>query len=458
MIFSGLVRFAPDGRVVPAVARDWRVEDDGLRYVFEIDANARFSDGQAVTAHDVVRSFTRVLSPDSRSSRQWVLDRIAGARAFSRGEVDFVSGLSAENDHTVSIELTEPFRPFLQMLAMPAAAVVREGADGLAGAGPWLLAEWSRGDFIRLEPNPHSARAPSLESVRFRVIPEAFTQIAEFESGALDILEVPQAEVDRFLSDKRLEGHIQSQPELRVVYIGLNNRRGPLQDVRVRRAINMAVDVEQVVDVLTSGHGVRSAGSVPPSLAGYEERAPYPYDPEAAKRLLAEAGYADGFPLEIWMRESPEGNRVVEAVQGYLGQVGIEVSLVKREWSAFKEAVSQGKVDAFFLDWWADYPDAENFLYPLFHSSNAGGGGNRAFFSDPAVDELIERAQRATDPAEGERLCARADSTIFEAAPWLYLYFPTSFVAVSPNVDGYVFPVLYLGQDFSTVRKLVSGS
>jgi ABC-type transport system substrate-binding protein len=157
--------------------------------------------------------------------------------------------------------------------------------------------------------------------------------------------------------------------------------------------------------------------------------------------------------MEIWQRDSPEGNRLLEAIQGYLSESGIEVKLVRREWSAFKEAVSAGRVDAFFLDWFADYPDAENFLFPLFHSSNTGGGGNRVSFTDPRVDDLIERASRSSDAGVSAALYARADSTVYAEAPWLYLYFPRSFHAISERVQGFRLPTLYLGADYSAVSK-----
>jgi peptide/nickel transport system substrate-binding protein/oligopeptide transport system substrate-binding protein len=472
MVFQGLVRFSPQGVIVPDAAQSWELEDDGLRYVFHLNPTARFSDGSRVFSKHVVSSFERVLAPDTKSSRGWVLDRISGAREFADGTVTFVRGLSAEDDSTVAIELSEPFRPFLQMLAMPAACIVApaavaepgtksEGTPALAltGSGRWMLAQWERGDFLSLTPNPHyGGRKPHLDEVRFRIIPEAFTQIAEFESGTLDVLEIPQAELERFLDDSSVNDRIQSRPELRVLYLGLNNRRGPLSDARVRRALNMAVDVDQLIKSLTGGHGIRATGAIPPSLNGYRERHAYPYDLSAAKRLLAEAGYEDGFPLEIWQRDSPEGNRLVEAIQGYLAGAGIEVRIVKREWSAFKEAVSQGKVDAFFLDWWADYPDAENFLFPLFHSSNVGGGGNRSFFKNEEVDGLIALAQSGAGVGDVTGIYARVDSLVYDAAPWIYLYFPTTFVAVSDAIDGFVFPSLYLGQDFSSVHKRSAGS
>jgi len=466
MIFQGLVRFSPAGEIAPDAASSWELQDDGRRFVFQIDPNAKFSNGRRLTAADVVWSFERVLAPEGGSPRQWVLDRIAGAEDFSKGRADTIAGLQTPDDATVVIELSQPFRPFIQLLAMPAARIVpREEADGdvfassPVGSGPWVLVQWERGDFLLLEPNPHySGETPQLRQIRFRILPEAFTRIAEFESGTLDVLEIPLAELARFLGDASRQDFIQSRPELRVLYIGLNTTRGPLQDARVRRALNMAVDVDKLIDVLTDGRAIRAAGAIPPSLGGFAERPAYPYDPAGARQLLAEAGYGEGFSMEIWQRDSPEGNRLVEAIQGYLSAVGVQVSIVKREWSAFKEAVGQGRVDAFFLDWYADYPDAENFLFPLFHSANVGGGGNRAFFKNERVDELIETAQKVPDVSEGERLYATIDGLVYDEAPWIFLYFPTTFVVVSPEVHGYVFPVLYLGEDFSTVYKSSEGT
>lgn len=472
LIYQGLVRFSPGGEVVPAAASSWEIDRGGTRYTFHLDRRARFSNGRAVNAAAVRSSFERVLSPSSGSSRRWVLERIRGAAAFAEGAAVRIEGLAVPDDSTVVIDLERPFRPFLQLLAMPAAYVVDDAGGGLespaatasaagwppAGSGRWMLSQWKRGDIIELVPNPHyPGDAPALDRLIFRVIPEAFTRIAEFESGTLDILRIPQAELDRFLKNPEWSGRIQSQPELRVTYVGLNNRKGPLSDVRVRRALNMAVDVDRIIEVLASGRATRSTGAIPPSLGGHAARPAFPFDPERAARLLREAGYPDGFEMEIWQRDSPEGNRVVEAVQGYLLEIGVRVRIIKREWSAFKEAVSRGRVDAFFLDWYGDYPDGENFLYPLFHSSNLGGGGNRAFFVHADVDSLIELSQRSLDAGECRALYALADSLVYDRAPWIYLYFPTSFVVVSPEVRGYTFPVMYLGEDFSTVSRSVKG-
>lgn len=458
LLFEGLVRLSPEGTIVPALARDWQVGGGGVRYTFHLDASRRFADGTRVRAADVVRSFERVLAPGSASSRQWVLDRIRGAAAYAGGESEHVDGLEATDDSTLTVTLASPFAPFISLLAMPAAMVVGTGSDpdtGVpVGAGRWRLAQWERGDYLALEPNRfHPEASRTLASIRFRIIPEAFTRIAEFESGALDVLEVPTAEVARFRDDGRYQGRILSRAELRVYYIGLNNTRAPFTDRRVRRALNMAIDVDRLIEVLAAGEAEHARGAIPPTLPGYRDRPAYPYDPAASRALLAEAGLPDGFAMEIWQRESPEGNRVLEAVQGYLAAVGIQVTLVRREWSAFKEAVAAGRVDAFFLDWFGDYPDAENFLFPLFHSENHGGGGNRAFFSSPEVDALIEQASRTEDAEARAGLYARTDSLVYAEAPWIYLYFPRTFHVVADGVSGFRLPTLYLGSDYRAVSK-----
>jgi ABC-type transport system substrate-binding protein len=460
LIFQGLVRFSPRGEVVPDLARRWTVSEGGRRYDFELDRRMAFSNGRRVVASDVEFSFKRLLSPQSRSPRQWVIDRLAGAAAFSGGRADRIEGLVVPDDSTVVLVLDEPFRPFLQLLAMPAARIVpreavENGAEAFSGhplgSGRWILEDWRRMDYLRLVPNPyHPDHSTTVEAIELRIIPEAFTRLAEFEAGSLDILKIPSAEFSRFLGDPSRASLVQSVPELRVLYIGLNNTHPPLSDVRVRRALNMAVDVDRMITVLVGGQAIRACGAIPPTLPGFRERPGYAYDPEASRRLLAQAGWEDGFDLEIWQRDSPEGNRILEAVQGYLAAVGVRVRLVKREWSAFKEAVENGKVDAFFLDWFADYPDGENFLYPLFHSDNLGGGGNRVFYKNTRVDSLIEAAQRSGGPS-GEALYSRIDSLVYQDAPWIYLYFPVLFEAIAPDVKGYQIPFLYLGRQYSGV-------
>ncbi len=459
LVHANLVRFTPGGELVSDLATGWDISDDKKEYTFHLGA-ARFACGRPVTAEDVLYSFRRLLDPVRVSPRWWVLEDIEGAPAFHAGNAVDGLGISNQDDSTVVIRLSRPSAHFLSLLAMPAAGIVcRHDAEergdeyGIqpCGSGPWSIGEWKEGDELILVRNPQlRSGRQALEGISIRIIPESMTRIAEFEVGNLDILEIPRSELDLWRS---AGAPLLSAEELRVVYIGLNNSRPPFDDPMVRRALNMAVDVEAIIVHVLFGAAVEARGSVPTAL----RRSPppgelYTYDPDRARELLAEAGYGEGLEIEIWQRENPEGGRVLESVQAYLADVGVRARLVTREWGAFKQAVDQGTPDAFFLDWFADYPDAENFLAPLFHSRNRGGGGNRTGYSNQEVDSVIDAAALVSSAEERWELYRRAEEIVYSDAPWIFLWFPVRYEIVSPRLDGYRIPVIFNGQRFLDVE------
>ena len=166
---------------------------------------------------------------------------------------------------------------------------------------------------------------------------------------------------------------------------------------------------------------------------GYDStRAPYAYDPAKAKQLLAEAGYPNGFSIKLWRTQRAELARLAQSIQQNLAEVGVRAEIVERDASSARAAVRNGEADLFLTDWWADYPDPENFNYPLFHSRNKGPGGNYAFLADPRLDSMITRARATTDEAEKARLAREIDARVFELAPWIFLWFPVD-VWASPS-------------------------
>src|SRR5207253_2472389 len=238
----------------------------------------------------------------------------------------------------------------------------------------------------------------------------------------------------------------------RVVYVALNNRRGPLRDARVRRAINHAVNLPEILAMVYGGRGVLAHGAIPPGLAGSDTtRRGYGYDPAAARSLLAEAGYSEGIDVRLWRTgTNVELSRVAQAIQAQLAGVGVRVELVERDASSQREAARKGEADMVILDWWADYPDADNFLYPLFYSGSAGPGGNYAFYADPGTDSLILRARRTTNDTARTTLYRRIDERVYRAAPWLYLWFPPA------QFGRYVWAVMHgdLGRSYITQRPI----
>lgn len=457
-VFDGLTRFTPDARVEPALAERWEVSPDGHRYVFHLRRGVTFTDGTPFTARTVIQAWQRALDPATKGGRAEPLRPIRGAAQFADGKARSISGLSAPNDSTLVVQLTEPLGIFPKLLAMPVASVTPANASNLGehpvGTGPWKLVEWKHDDYLLFARNErYWAGPPAAESLRARIISEPSTAVAEFESGNVDVLLVPAGETAQWEQDESKRPLLTSVPALQLVYIGINTARGPLRDTRVRQAINLAIDRGLMLDRLLSGRGRLAAGVIPPSLGGADTgRTPYPFDTLRARRLLAEAGYPNGIDVELWVGSNPVYGRMAETVQAYLGKAGIRTRLVQRESAAAREAARNGQADMILKDWYADYPDAENFLYPLLHGANTGVGGNVSFFRHPEFDRIVTLARREADEARRNALYRQADSLAFVEAPMVFLFFYNELYAVQPWIHDFKPPVIFNGQRWLDVR------
>jgi peptide/nickel transport system substrate-binding protein/oligopeptide transport system substrate-binding protein len=458
LVFDNLTQFDPDGRLVPGLARAWESDPSSRVYTFHLRKGATFHDGRPIGAREVRASFQRALAPGTTGGRSWPLQPIKGGRAYSAGEADSVEGIVTPNDSTLVITLEEPLNLFPKLLAMPVTAIVPvpvpAGFDQQpVGSGPWRFVSWAHDDQIVLAKNPTWwGGAPKMDTLRIRIIPEPLTRAAEYESGRLSVVEIPFGETKRW--EEMHAAELQRRPALRDLYIALNITRGPLKDPRVRRALNQAVDVQTLLATVMAGRGVRAAGAIPPGIAGYDStRKPYAFDPAAAKRLLADAGYPNGFAVKLWRSQRPEYSRIAQAVQQNLGQIGVTVEIVERDAASTRAAARKGEADLFLTDWYADYPDPENFTYPLFHSRNKGTGGNYAFLSDPALDSVIVRIRTTPDETEKAALARDVDRRVFEAAPWIFLWFPVDLWAVRPEIEGWKVPAIFNGQRWTNVRR-----
>jgi ABC-type transport system substrate-binding protein len=452
-VFDGLTTFTPEARVEPALAERWDVSPDGSRYTFHLRRGVTFTDGTPLTARTVVASWQRALDPKTKGGRAEPLQPIRGAKEFAAGTASTVSGLSAPNDSTVVVQLAEPLGIFPKLLAMPVAAVVPEKVPGNfgerpVGTGPWRLVEWKHDDYLLFAKNEkYWGGAPKADSLRARIIGEPSTSVAEFESGNVDVLLIPAGETQQWEDDESRRDMLMSVPALQLVYIGINVTRGPLRDARVRQAINLALNRDLIVKRLVSGRGRLAAGVIPPSLGGADtSRAPYPYDVARAKQLLAAAGYANGVDVELWVGSNPVYGRIAETAQAYLRQAGIRTKIVQRESAAAREAARNGQTDMILKDWYADYPDAENFLYPLLHSANKGVGGNVSFFQNPQFDAIVSQARREPDEGRRNELYRQADSLAFVEAPMVFLFFYNELYAVQRWITGFTPPVIFNGQ------------
>jgi ABC-type transport system substrate-binding protein len=459
LLFDNLTQFDADARLTPGLAHSWQTASSGRVYTFHLRQNAVFHDGRPIKASDVKASMLRALAPGTTGGRSWPLYPIRGARAYAAGETKDVDGIVVRDDSTVVLTLEEPLNVFPKLLAMPIAAIVPTPTppnfdQNPVGSGPWRFVSWSHDDAIVLAKNErYWGGAPKSDTLRIRIIPEPLTQAAEYEAGQLSVVEVPVGETRRW--EQTHADELQRRPALRDYYIAINTTRGPLKDLRVRRALNHAVDVPTLLATVMAGRGVPAAGAVPPGIVGYDSaRAPYAHDPAKAKRLLADAGYPDGFAIRLWRTQRAELARLAQSIQQSLAEVGIRAEIVERDASSARAAVRNGEADLFLTDWWADYPDPENFNYPLFHSRNKGHGGNYAFLSDSALDSMIVRARATTNESEKARLARDIDARVFDLAPWIFLWFPVDIWAARPEVKGWRYPLVFTGQRWTEVERI----
>jgi ABC-type transport system substrate-binding protein len=451
-LFNGLVRFDERLHIVPDVAEFWKISDDGLTYTFYLKKGISFSNGREVTADDFKYSFERVLSPVTRSSNTWVLDRIKGAKDFMGGKTKEIKGIKVKDDTTILITLEEPFSPFIDLLCMTAAYVVpreeveKQGSEFSThpvGTGPFVLQEWRHNRHLVLESrDDYFEGSPHVKGIIYKIIPEDLTAVAEFETGGLDILPIPASEFKRYRQSGQWRELVTGAPGINTYYLGFNCERPPFSDPVLRKAVNYAVDREKILKTLYEGRGELASGPVPPLLRKWPSPENISYDPERARQLMKEAGFPNGLTIKIYLTADSEVLDILEAIQGYLSGVGIHAELRQLEWSAYKDAINRGEPDAFWLSWWADYPDPENFLFPLFHSRNFGPAGNRTRYKNPEVDTLIEKGQKSMNENSRNEYYGKAEEMIVNDSPWVFFWHRAEFTVRQPRVKNYkIYPI-----------------
>ncbi|MFC1770004.1 ABC transporter substrate-binding protein, partial [Nitrospirota bacterium] len=398
-LFNGLVRLGPKLEIIPDIAESWEVSTNGLAYTFKLREGVRFSSGRSVRAQDFKYSFERVLDPATKSPNTWIFEKIKGVGEFMDGQEEAVSGIEVIDEHTLIIKLSKPFSPFLNLLTMPAAYVIpfeevlHQGADfssNPVGTGPYVLKEWIPSQSMELERSVHYFNEMAkVEGIIYRIIPEALTAVMEFELGNLDVIKVPGSAYDRYRRSISWKPLLTAEESLNTYYLGLNCAREPFSDPEVRRAMNMAIDRDKILRTMYQGRGILAQGPVPGILRNWNSPAGYDYDPDEAKSVFREKGLL-GEELQFYVKADQQNVDIAEVIQAYLIEAGLNISIRPLEWSAYKEAINNGEADLFWLSWWADYSDPENFLFPLFHSSNHGSGGNRVRYDNKELDGFIE--------------------------------------------------------------------
>ncbi len=447
-VYEGLVQYDQKTlQPVPALAEKWDVSADGLKYTFHIRKGVKFHNGREVTADDVKYTFNRL--GDKKVATTYavsiILGSIAGYADVDAGKATDLSGVKVIDPQTVEITLSSPNSAFLPILTMQQAVIIpKEAADDAkkfteapVGTGPFKLTEWKRQEQVTLVANPDYWRGkPQIDKAILRVIPEKSSAMVEFTAGNLDMVIVPPPDVMRIKADASLKDRIQDIAILSSWWLVLNQTQAPLDNVKVRQALNYAVDRDSIVKSVLQGQGVVSSGPIPPGLSSYDPNyKPYPFDLDKAKQLLTDAGFANGVDIEIRTWTDETENRTLAAIQATWAKANIRAKINRSEYTAYINDLNPCHMQIGTYSWTADYADADNFtlaMMGLGNSTMAGCGfGKVPNFEDPAKKALTLPLGKDRDA-----LYQQFQKNAVDNAVGVFVYHFGRTLLVAPNVKG----------------------
>jgi len=457
-LFSRLVTYTPGTtKLVLDAAESYQLSPDGTEYTFKLRPGLKFSDGTPLSAHDVVYSITRVVDPATASPGQSFFAPIEGYDAMVNGKAKTLSGVKALDDQTVQFKITAPNVVFMQVLAMNFASIVsakavaayaKDVAHHPVGSGPFFMASWTPGNEVVFKKNPHYfvPGVPYLDEVRFQLGIDELTAYFKLLRGEVDLLGdgVPGSQLALVKSNPKYRSMLVKGYPLETSYMTMNTEMKPFDDLRVRRAINMAINKPAIIRVI-NGRGAPANQVLPPAMPGFDKSYKgYAYDPAAAKKLLAEAGYKDGFTTELYAMNSDPNPRIVQTIQAQLAAIGVTVKLhILSQAEVIAIAGTPGKAPLVWsggLAWVDDFPDPSDFFGPILGSGSAvKGGWNWAFYKNPKLDKLAAEADGMFKPEQRTARLAlyqKIFREVMDDAPWVPVFNQVDYTLHSTKVAG----------------------
>lgn len=480
ILYRGLVDYDERANIVDEVARAHQISRDGKTYTFQLRNDVFFTSGRRVKAEDFRYALERVLDPQTASDGLSQFTMISGAAEFSAAKTKDenakvrVRGIEVRGDDEIVFHLTKPNATFLNYLALPFAyAVPREHIEKLAaegknfgenpdGCGPFILEEWVHDGWIRFKKNPNYFHRdlPRSDRIEMQIGVSPPLQSMLFEQGKLDVLSLTSASGPDFL---RLKSNPKWRPELLhaplmdVRYLCLNTEMKPFDDVRVRQAMNYAINRDRIVSFL-NGRATKARGALPPGMPAFNAHSfQYSYNPAKARELLKAAGYANGFPKTLTLWYSNRDSWAVMAAQSIqedLRRVGVTISTRQTTYPELKAKAGQRhNIEMSMMGWLQDFTDPSNFLDNLFNSRSITDTAsiNRAFYKNPKVDRLLDAALSETDRAKRLKMYEDAEAQIVADAPWVFLHHTERYALRQPWIEDYTLHPMW-SERYETVR------
>ncbi|HOL37314.1 MAG TPA: ABC transporter substrate-binding protein [Rubrivivax sp.] len=442
-IYSRIVDFERGGTsVVPGLAEKWEISPDGLTYTFHLrkgvkwQSNKNFKPTRDMNADDILFMFERQWKEDNPYFKVTSPNH---SYFNDMGMPKLLKSVEKVDPYTVKIVLNRPEAPFLSDLAMEYAGVQsREYADAMlkagtpekidqepVGTGPFYLVQYQKDALIRYKafPEYYGGKA-KIDDLVFSITPDASVRWAKLQKGECHVMPYPNpADLDAMRKDPKIT--VLEQPGLNIGYLAYNTQRKPFDDVRVRKAVNMAIDKQAIIGAVYMSTGIAAKNPIPPTMWSYNDAVKDdPYDPEAARKLLAQAGHPNGFATDLWAMPvqrpyNPNARRIAELMQADLAKVGIKAEIKSFEWGEYRKRMQEGEHQMGMLGWTGDNGDPDNFLHTLLGCDSAkSGGSNVAKFCYKPYEDLVLKAKTVTDQAERAKLYKKAQVIFKEQAPW----------------------------------------
>ena len=442
-IYSRIVDFERGATtVVPGLAERWEISPDGTVYTFHLRRGVKWHNHRDwkptrdFNADDILFSIER----QWKENHPYFKVTSANHSYFNdMGLPKLLKSVEKVNDYTVRITLNKPEAPFLSDLAMEYAGIQsKEYADAMLkagtpekidqepiGTGPFYLVRYIKDAVIRYKAFPQFwGGKAKIDDLIFSITPDASVRWAKLQKGECHVMPYPNpADLDAIRKDPKVQ--VLEQPGLNVGYLAYNTTKKPFDDVRVRKAVNMAIDKQAIIKAVYLSAGVAATNPIPPSMWSYNKAIKDdPYDPAAAKKLLAEAGYPNGFSTDLWAMPvqrpyNPNAKRIAELMQADLDKVGIKAEIKSFEWGEYRKRMQAGEHQMGMLGWTGDNGDPDNFLHTLLGCDAAKtNGSNVAKFCYPAFEDVVLKAKTLSNQKERTALYERAQVVFKEQAPW----------------------------------------